>query len=94
MAQTVYNNSEVKNVYTTTIANAQRNLQTLIDMTLDGNELINIASDKGNVLIINEQEYRNLILTLEVEANPVFKQSLVDAVNDIDNAVDEKDVIW
>lgn len=78
----------------TTVANAQKNLQSLIDMTIDSNELVSIVSDKGNVVLLNEDDYHNLLLTLEVYNNPEFKNSLIQASNSINEFIDESEVEW
>ena len=90
-----YNNIRGDIMYNTTINNALGNLKSLIDLAINEAEIINIATDKGNVVMLNESDYRNLLLTLEVEANPEFKQTLIDADNTpLDEFIDESDVEW
>ena len=77
-----YTYDRVNDMYTTTVNNAHRDFNSLMNMALDNGEVINIASDKGNVIMLSEFEFRSHLLTLEVEANPDFKQSLIDAMNE------------
>ena len=46
--------SEVVNMYTISCENAKKNLQNLIDMALGDEDLVNIVSDQGNVILLNE----------------------------------------
>ena len=80
-------------MHSITIENAKKDLQNLINITLNGNDLINIVSDKGNVILLNEDSYNNLLLTSEVNANPEFKNSLIMNLKTND-FVDESAVEW
>ena len=86
--------SEVVNMYTISCENAKKNLQNLIDMALGDEDLVNIVSDQGNVILLNETNYKNIMLTLEVCKNQKFKDSLLDNMNNLEDFVDESDVEW
>ncbi|MCL2740274.1 MAG: hypothetical protein FWE47_03695 [Oscillospiraceae bacterium] len=79
--------------YNTTMSNAQANFEKLIHDALTFGNVVNIATDQGNVIMLSEQEYRDLVLTLEVEKNPEFVKSLDEARNS-DDWTDESEVIW
>ena len=90
-----YNSSEVNSMYNTTINNAITNFPSLIRNALNSEEIINIATDEGNVIMLSEQEYRNLILTVEVYQNTPFLKSLINAENEpLEECVDVKDLEW
>ena len=65
----------------TTLNKAVESLDSLIREALEFDEVISIATDNGNVVLISEEAYRGFLLTLEVEANPKFKESLLEARN-------------
>jgi len=78
-----------------TLNNAVKNLDSLIEQTLDNDDIINVATDGGNVIIISEENYRALLLTAEVNANPAFKESLLQGLNaPLSDFVSENEVDW
>lgn len=81
-------------MYSVSTEKAKQNLQNLIDITLDNEDLVNIVSDKGNVILLNETNYNNLMLTLEVYKNSNFKNSLLENINHLEEFVDESEVDW
>ena len=90
-----YNNVEVNFMQNTTINNAVKNFEYLVEQALADGETINVASDMGNVVIISEHFYNSLLLTAEVNSNPEFKASLLQGLNEkADGLIDENDVIW
>lgn len=80
-------------MHSVTVENAKKDLQNLINITLNGNDLINIVSDKGNVILLNENSYNDLLLTSEVNNNPEFKNSLIQNLK-TDDFIDESKVEW
>jgi len=62
---------------TITLNNAIKNFAALPPQILHGDEVINVATDDGNIILISEENYRNLVLQCEVNANPAFKESLL-----------------
>lgn len=80
-------------MHSVTVENAKKDLQNLINITLNGNDLINIVSDKGNVILLNENSYNDLLLTSEVNNNPKFKNSLIQNLK-TDDFIDESEVEW
>ena len=65
---------------TMTLNNAVKNFAALPPQILTGDEVINIATDDGNLILISEANYKSLMLTAEVNANPGFKKSLLQAI--------------
>ena len=80
-------------MHSVTVENAKKDLQNLINITLNGNDLINIVSDKGNVILLNENSYNDLLLTSEVNNNPKFKNSLIQNLK-TDDFIYESEVEW
>jgi len=77
----------------TTLSNVSNNIDSFIDATLIDNEIIGITTDLGNVIMMNEDNYKDLLLTLEVYSNKNFTKSLIEATQDED-LVDESEVSW
>jgi PHD/YefM family antitoxin component YafN of YafNO toxin-antitoxin module len=65
-----YTYGEVNDMYATTLNNAQRDLENFVNLALTQDEVITLATDKGNVIMISEFEYRSLRETLNIYANP------------------------
>ena len=79
----------------TTINTAVKNFEYLVEQALEDGETINVASDRGNVIIISEHFYNSLLLTAEVNSNPEFKASLLQGLNEqADSLIDESQVVW
>ena len=51
-------------MYITTLANAKRDFSILVNSCTEFDDVITIATDKGNVVMISEKEYKNLIESL------------------------------
>jgi len=59
---------------------------------LDNDDIINVT---GNVIIISEENYRALSLTAKVNANPAFRESLLQNLNaPLSDFVCENEVDW
>ena len=60
-------------MYNTNVTNARANLYNLINMAIDNNEVININTKNGNVVLISEEDYNSLIETLYLSSDPDYK---------------------
>jgi PHD/YefM family antitoxin component YafN of YafNO toxin-antitoxin module len=80
---------------TITLNNAIKNFADLPPQILGGDEVVNIATDNGNLILISEESYKNLVLLSEVNANPEFKKSLLAGLHSPPDAlVPESEVQW
>jgi len=78
-----------------TLNNAIKNFAALPPQILHGDEVINIATDEGNIVLISEENYKNLMLQIEVGGNPAFKESLLQGLlADPGELVPESKVEW
>ena len=68
-------------MYNTNLASARAMLCDLINMAIDDSEVINISTNKGDVVIISEANYKSLLETLKLNSDPEYKQSLIDGMN-------------
>ena len=53
-------------------------LYLLLEQTLKFNEPIHVSTRNGNVVVLSEDDYRGILETLEMNANPVMKQKLLE----------------
>lgn len=82
-------------MYNTNITSARTNLYTLVDMAIHGGEVINIATKKGNAMLINAEDYESLTETLFLSINPEIKRSIIDGINTpISECVPAEQIGW
>jgi len=80
---------------TMTLNNAVKNLSVLTPQIIGYDEVVNVATDDGNIVIISEDSYKSLLLTAEVNANPEFKASLMQGLDaPPSDFVPESEVQW
>jgi antitoxin YefM len=61
---------------TLTAEEASRDLLKLISLAHEGNSQFRIMSDEGTVILLSEETYQNLVVTLEVLSTPGLMNSL------------------
>jgi PHD/YefM family antitoxin component YafN of YafNO toxin-antitoxin module len=72
------------------ITNFRKDIYKLLDNTIKYNEPINISTKNGNAVVISEQDYRDLIATLEVYNNPKLKKIIKDGLEEsIEDCIEE-----
>ncbi|MDR1100992.1 MAG: hypothetical protein LBL34_01325 [Clostridiales bacterium] len=92
--QSAYNSNEVRNMVATTLFNARLHLRSLINKAIK-REPVTITTPYGNVVLVDEQEFNDWKLTLEVHDNPEFMQSLTESINiPEDEWIDEEAFSW
>ncbi len=64
------------NMTNTNATNLRNNLFTYLDSAIEYNDIINVNTKKGNVVIISEAEYNGLLETLYLCSNPEMKEKL------------------
>ncbi len=62
----------------TNVTHFRKNVSTLLEQTLKFNEPIHVSTRNGNVVVLSEDDYRGILETLEMNANPVMKQKLLE----------------
>lgn len=65
----------------TNATNLRKNLFEYLNLALDFNDVINVNTKKGNVIIISEEEYNGLIETLYLASVPGMEERLVEGVH-------------
>ena len=66
----------------TNITNFRRDIYNLLEQTIKYNEPLNISTKNGNAVVLSEEDYRNLIATLEIESNKKLKDKIVEGMNE------------
>lgn len=79
----------------TNVTHFSKNVSTLLEQTLKFNEPIHVSTRNGNVVVLSEDDYRGILETLEMNANPVMKQKLLEG-NDtpLSECIPESEVEW
>jgi len=79
----------------TNITNFRKNIYNLLEQTIKYNEPLNISTKSGNAVVLSEEDYRNLIATLEIESNKKLKEKIVEGMKEnLKDCVSESEVDW
>ena len=79
----------------TNITSLRENLDSIIDSVIKYNEVINVSTKDGNAIIISEEDYNNMIATIELSSNQKIKQKLPTSKNTkIEDCIDIDEVKW
>ena len=60
----------------TNATNFRKDLFKYLDLALDFNDVINVSTKKGNVVILSEEDYNGLLETLYLTSIPGMKERL------------------
>lgn len=75
--------------------NFRKNLFTSLDQTIQFNEPINVSTKSGNVVVLSEQDYVNMLATLEVVENPSLFRKVVAGMNTpVEECIPASEVDW
>lgn len=66
----------------TNITNFRKHLFEYVNLALDVNDVINVNTKSGNVVLMSEEEYNVIIETLRINSSPEYKKELLDAMNE------------
>ena len=79
----------------TNITALRKNIFGFLEQTIKYNEPINVATKDGNAVIISEKDYNGMMETLMINANPKFKDSLLEGRDTpIKDCIPEDEVKW
>ncbi len=70
---------------TITSTQARSDLFNIIKGTVKGHRQVRITSKEGSAILLSEEDYENLIETLELLSIPGFKKSIDKANHEIEN---------
>lgn len=64
------------------VTNLRKNLSKTIDAVIKYGETINVSTKRGNVYIISEEEYNDLIATIELSSNSELHDKIIAGKNE------------
>ena len=67
---------------TLTAQEAQEKLAALIESASNGQFKYRITSATGNVVLLSEETYQNLLITLEMLSTPIFLENLQESASE------------
>ena len=77
------------------ITNFRNDIYNLLEQTIKYNEPKNISTKNGNAVILSEEDYNNLIATLEISSNKKLKEDVIEGMKEkLEECVDENEVDW
>ena len=79
----------------TNITSFRKDIYNLLEQTIKYNEPINISTKNGNAVVLSEEDYNNIMATLEIESNKKLKEKIVEGIKeDLKDCVSESEVEW
>ena len=79
----------------TTVTNFRKNLFGLLEQVIRFNEPVNVSTKNGNVVVLSEDDYNDLVGTLYLSSNPVMREKIIDGLNTpLSECVGENEVNW
>lgn len=79
----------------TNITSFRKDIYNLLEQTIKYNEPINISTKNGNAVVLSEEDYNNLMATLEIENNKKLKEDIEKGMKeDINDCIEESKVNW
>ena len=79
----------------TTISDFRKSISNFIKQTIQNNEQIHITTKNGNVVVISEEKYNNLMETLYLTSSEEMKKKIIDGKNTpLKNCIAEDEVKW
>ena len=82
-------------MYNTNATSFRKNLFNLLEKTIKYNEILNISTKEGNVIVLSEEEYNGLLATAEIMSNPVLYEKIKSGIDTpLDDCVAEPGAEW
>lgn len=79
----------------TNATNLRKNLFNYLDLAIDFNDVINVSTKKGNVIMLSEEEYNGMMETLYLTSIPGMKEQLIEGKDTpLSECVAESEVEW
>ena len=79
----------------TNITSFRKDIYNMLEQTIKYNEPINISTKNGNAVVLSEEDYNNIMATLEIESNKKLKEKIVEGIKeDLKDCVSESEVEW
>lgn len=77
------------------VTSFRKDIYNMLEQTIKYNEPINISTKNGNAVVLSEEDYNNLMATLEIESNKKLKEKIIEGMKeDLKDCVSESEVEW
>ena len=79
----------------TNVTNFRKNIFGMLEQTIKYNEPVNISTRDGNAVMLSEEDYNGLMVTLQICSVPGMKEKIIDGLNTpISDCLSENEVEW
>ena len=79
----------------TNATNFRKNIFSLLEQTIKFNEPINVNTKNGNAILISEEDYNNLMATLEIYNNPKLHEKILKGLETpVEECLSEDEIGW
>jgi len=79
----------------TNVTNFRKNIFGMLEQTIKYNEPVNISTKDGNAVVLSEEDYNGLMVTLQLSSIPGMKEKIVDGLNTpVSDCLSENEVEW
>ena len=65
----------------TNVTNFRSNIYSMLEQTIKYNELCNVSTKDGNVIVMSESDYRNIMATLAALSDEHMREKLIEGKN-------------
>ncbi len=65
----------------TNATNFRKDLFKYLELAIDYNDVINVSTKKGNVIVLSEEDYNGLLETLYLTSTPGMKERLQEGLD-------------
>lgn len=86
---------ELMSMLNTNVTNFRKNIFGMLEQTIKYNEPVNISTKDGNAVVLSEEDYNGLMVTLQICSVPGMKEKIIDGLNTpISDCLSEDEVEW
>lgn len=77
------------------ITNFRKKLFEYVNQAIEFNDIISVSTKEGNVVVMNEEDYRGLMETVYLTSMPGMTESIKNASKEpLEEGVDAKELDW
>jgi len=79
----------------TNVTNFRKNIFGMLEQTIKYNEPVNISTKDGNAVVLSEEDYNGLMITLQMNSMPGMKEKIIEGLNtSLTDCLSEDEVGW
>lgn len=77
------------------VTNFRKNIYGILEQTIRFNEPVNISTKEGNVVVMSEEDYNNLMETLYLSSIPGMEEKIIEGLRaSRSECIPESEVEW